>query len=402
MDKTFTLRNVECFASGSYKGIEFSDAVVDRMAQDTMEVLDEVQPYLRIGHPPKEGADVNIGDELAKRSDRPALGWLKNLRFIGDRVVTDIAKVPGLVWEAVHKGAYKRVSAEVERDYKSQRTGKVYPYVIKALTLLGAKTPEIKVLRDVVALEADTENARHYVGPVAVDQIVGEEEKEMPPEDDKDKGKVTPKEQVMTVEDAVGALGKAAEAIKVLEAAMAAGDDGGGDGDQTPPAESKDIEGLKKQIADLQTKLTEMQDKVKTATTETEKVRAATRAKEITADVAELINASHKVPPKAEKELVRLMEALPDDKVLEFEEGGKKVSRGLRESLKAVLALLPSNDLLFTEVAKSPDAVASELDAHYKEGESTFTMLGVSKEDVAKYGDHPEFAEAIKKPDEKK
>jgi hypothetical protein len=75
----------------------------------------------------------------------PAFGWVTRLRRVGDRLVATLSGVPEVVRELVRQGAYKKRSVELIR--KLAATGRPY---LRAVTLLGAASPEVKGLRDVV------------------------------------------------------------------------------------------------------------------------------------------------------------------------------------------------------------------------------------------------------------
>lgn len=74
----------------------------------------------------------------------PAYGWVARLRSEGDRLVAVLKGVPQAVKELVRSGAYKRRSVELMR--KLPQTGRPY---LRAVSLLGAATPEVKGLRDI-------------------------------------------------------------------------------------------------------------------------------------------------------------------------------------------------------------------------------------------------------------
>lgn len=74
----------------------------------------------------------------------PAYGWVSRLRRKGDRLVAVLKGVPDAVRELVRSGAYKRRSVELFQ--KLPQTGRPY---LRAVSLLGAATPEVKGLRDI-------------------------------------------------------------------------------------------------------------------------------------------------------------------------------------------------------------------------------------------------------------
>ncbi len=118
---------MEVFRTGDYgaKG-SYSPADLQRMADDYRPDL--LEAPLTFDH-------AQTG---------PAYGWVSRLRCDGDRLVAALKGVPEAVREAVKSGAYKRRSVELFR--KLPHTGRPY---LRAVSLLGAATPEVKGLRDV-------------------------------------------------------------------------------------------------------------------------------------------------------------------------------------------------------------------------------------------------------------
>lgn len=74
----------------------------------------------------------------------PAYGWVTQLRRSGDRLVAVLKGVPEAVRDMMRSGAYKRRSVELFRALP--QTGRPY---LRAVSLLGAATPEVKGLRNV-------------------------------------------------------------------------------------------------------------------------------------------------------------------------------------------------------------------------------------------------------------
>lgn len=82
----------------------------------------------------------------------PAYGWVSRLRCDGDRLIVALKGVPQAVRDLVSGGAYKRRSVELFR--KLPHTGRPY---LRAVSLLGAATPEVKGLRDICFAAANDE-----------------------------------------------------------------------------------------------------------------------------------------------------------------------------------------------------------------------------------------------------
>ncbi|MGB9691989.1 MAG: hypothetical protein ACPL7D_07455 [Candidatus Sumerlaeaceae bacterium] len=75
----------------------------------------------------------------------PAFGWVETLRHEGDRLVARIAGIPEIVHKLVRMGAYKKRSVEILRCLPA--TGRPY---IRAVSLLGAASPAVPGLREIV------------------------------------------------------------------------------------------------------------------------------------------------------------------------------------------------------------------------------------------------------------
>ena len=71
----------------------------------------------------------------------PALGWVKALRRVGDRLVAQVALGPGKVRDFLREGGFKKRSVEIQREHPS--TGRPY---LRAVSLLGAASPAVEGL----------------------------------------------------------------------------------------------------------------------------------------------------------------------------------------------------------------------------------------------------------------
>lgn len=135
---TFTLSSVPIFQVGTWNGDIYNEADLDHMVAAFGAV--GFQPPIKLGH--------DESQPLGKSDGMPAIGWVANLRRIGQQLVCDLKNLPKKVYEAIRRKNYDRVSAEVYWDFQSN--GKAYPRVLKALALLGADVPAVTSL---VALE---------------------------------------------------------------------------------------------------------------------------------------------------------------------------------------------------------------------------------------------------------
>jgi hypothetical protein len=123
---------MEVFRAGDYGGKgAYSEADLDALAADYSRELHEAP--LTLDH-------AQAG---------PAFGWVAGLRRTGDRLVATLTGVPEALRGMIRAGAYKKRSIELIRTLAV--TGRPY---LRAVSLLGAATPEVKGLRD-VAFAAD-------------------------------------------------------------------------------------------------------------------------------------------------------------------------------------------------------------------------------------------------------
>lgn len=93
----------------------------------------------------------------------PAYGWVSRLRREGDRLVAVLRGVPQAVRGLMQSGAYKRRSVELFRVLP--QTGRPY---LRAVSLLGAATPEVKGLRNICfAANPAADSVEMELAPVA-------------------------------------------------------------------------------------------------------------------------------------------------------------------------------------------------------------------------------------------
>jgi len=166
MLKTVDIPNVEVLRVGSWNSVShgrvaFSSEDLDEAVAVYEAIKDEFKPRLKIGHDAKQRvAKLLFGDDVDGDLDGfPALGWLDNLRRVGDRLVVDLRQVPVRLAEMIQGGAYRLRSPEVTliplvaEGYTV--AGKEYAKVLTGLAVLGDDIPAVHGLADVaVSLRA--------------------------------------------------------------------------------------------------------------------------------------------------------------------------------------------------------------------------------------------------------
>lgn len=132
----------EIFSVGEWNGERFSRRDLEEIARNFKTMKDRLRPPLKFGH------DEN--QTLLNQSDGdPSLGWVEALRVQGEKLLATFCGVPSVVYEAIRKGRYQRVSAELY--FNVRRDGKKLGKVLKAVALLGADLPAVTNLRELGA-----------------------------------------------------------------------------------------------------------------------------------------------------------------------------------------------------------------------------------------------------------
>jgi len=137
----FTLRNVEIFATGTWHaavggkitvtGDDLEDLVTSFRS---INQIGGFRPMLKLGH------DHKLGDGA------PSLGFVENVRRVGDKVVADFVDVARPLFDLIKAGRYTQVSIEMLRSAKF--AGQKFRNVLTAVAILGASMPAVKGLSD--------------------------------------------------------------------------------------------------------------------------------------------------------------------------------------------------------------------------------------------------------------
>jgi len=132
-------QDFEIFSAGTWNGDKYSVDDLDEMVRNFDALGGEIKPPLKLGH---DDAGVN----LKLKGGQPALGWVKALKRVGEKLVATVTGMPEIVSKAIQKGLYKRVSSEI---YWNLKLGdKTYKRVLSAVALLGATIPAVTNLKD--------------------------------------------------------------------------------------------------------------------------------------------------------------------------------------------------------------------------------------------------------------
>lgn len=86
-----------------------------------------------------DGIPLKLGHGGEVREGYPAIGWVKSLKRVGDRLIAKIADIPKLIKEFIESKSYRNVSVEMTSKHFEQG----YSLVLKALGLLGEDLPAV-------------------------------------------------------------------------------------------------------------------------------------------------------------------------------------------------------------------------------------------------------------------
>lgn len=125
--------------------MEFSEGDLDDMAENFQLLADAQKVPLKLGHvrPTKEQLSSGVKPVT---DGQPALGWVQNLRRVGNDLVADFVNVPKIIKEALRKKLYRTLSIELLMGVK--QGGKILRHVLEAVAILGADQPAVHSLGD--------------------------------------------------------------------------------------------------------------------------------------------------------------------------------------------------------------------------------------------------------------
>lgn len=147
------LRGVELFASGRYRGKDYTVADLEEMAAN----FEKLGPKgLRLLDPPAALGHEETQKYL-ERTDLPAAGWVRRVQLkkyhepaTGQEeavLVGDIVGVPKPIANKIRSRQYRKVSAEVYSDFTDD-FGNSYGKALRRVAFLGSEVPQVKRIGD--------------------------------------------------------------------------------------------------------------------------------------------------------------------------------------------------------------------------------------------------------------
>lgn len=129
--------DMEIFAAGKWNGDVYTDKDLSEIVSNFNDLRDQVKPFLKLG-----GVDPH--KDLVQQ---PAIGWIDALRIENSRLIATVKDIPKIVFEAIKRKLYRRVSSEIYQGYQDG-DGKRRNLVLRAVALLGASVPAVSTLKD--------------------------------------------------------------------------------------------------------------------------------------------------------------------------------------------------------------------------------------------------------------
>lgn len=126
----------ECFAVGRWNSMDFSRADLLEIVAAFTALGDRHRVPIKLGH----NKDQKVTD------GEPALGWVRALEVIGEKLVATAVDVPDILMKAISKKLFRTCSIELDIEVVHQ--GNQYPRVLSGIAILGADIPAVNVLND--------------------------------------------------------------------------------------------------------------------------------------------------------------------------------------------------------------------------------------------------------------
>lgn len=134
--ETFDLPGQEIFASGEWNGDKYTEQDLENMAQAFRETSQTWGVPIKLSHD--------------HPSHLPAVGWVENVRRVGSKLFADFKRIPKKIYELILAGGYRGKSAEI--FWNAKVNDKLYPYLLKAVAILGVDPKAVQKIDDLVSL----------------------------------------------------------------------------------------------------------------------------------------------------------------------------------------------------------------------------------------------------------
>jgi hypothetical protein len=132
----------------------------------TLEDIDSiVASFEALGLSRKVPLKAGHNEQQPMTDGQPALGWVSRIWRQGSKLMADFVDMPTVIHEAIRTKRYKTVSVELLRNVQAG-TRKI-PWVLDAVSLLGADQPAVGTLKDLEVLTMSRKTALRASARVA-------------------------------------------------------------------------------------------------------------------------------------------------------------------------------------------------------------------------------------------
>lgn len=138
----YSVPSVEIFSCGTWNGDEYTIDDLEEMVRAFNETKGGARPYIKLGHDSKQ--------KLLQSDGLPSAGWIDRLYIKNNKLVADFVDIPSKVYALIKSKAYRKVSSEIFWNIKIGE--KTYKKMLAAVALLGADTPGVMNLNDILAM----------------------------------------------------------------------------------------------------------------------------------------------------------------------------------------------------------------------------------------------------------
>lgn len=176
---SYNLKGVDIFSAGTWNGDKYTVEDLHEIVAAFNETKVGVRPYIKIGHDKDQDLIKNEKD-FPQRDGKPAAGWIDRVYVEGQKLKADFSEVPKKIYDLIQKKAYRKISSEMFWNIKLNN--KIYKKMLGAVALLGANTPGVMNLDDIIAMysfEIGDGEMKVYTGDLEVEPPKPEGEDDM-------------------------------------------------------------------------------------------------------------------------------------------------------------------------------------------------------------------------------
>lgn len=136
------INGVEIFSVGTWNGDKYTMQDLEQMVSNFDETKATIKPYLKLGHDNEQ--------KFLQKEGIPSAGWINKLYVQGEKLLADFVDIPEKIYQLIQKKAYRKVSSEIFWNLRIKE--KTYRRILSGVALLGAETPAVLNLNDILAL----------------------------------------------------------------------------------------------------------------------------------------------------------------------------------------------------------------------------------------------------------